>query len=158
MKWIHQPLNGLPHLSIVTSTGQLILLRVLNGSFQEVLLYQGNESTLLLSLDWSNRILKNCPERCITSSSSGVLSLFNLENLEIIREFNAHSFEAWISAFDYWDPNIVYSGGDDGLFKGWDMNSGKNTFIKKFDAGVTSISSHPLREYILASGRYILNW
>lgn len=152
IKWIHHSIR----LSIVTSTGQLIILKVQDESLHVESVFQGNESTLLLSLDWSNRC-NNSSLKCITSSSNGNLSLFSMENsLELISEISAHSFEAWIAAFDYWNSDIVYSGGDDALFKGWDLKSKRNTFVKKFNAGVTSIASHPLKEFTLATGRYSL--
>ena len=125
------------------------MLKVVDERFILSLVYTGDESTLLLSLDWS-RIDKSC----IVSASNG--NLLHLDsNLDLVSEFNAHSFEAWISAFDNWNSNVLYSGGDDALFKGWDLRSTINTFVKKFHAGVTSIASHPIKEFILASGRYI---
>lgn len=156
MKWIHKPNQGLYNLGIVTSTGQLILLQVQNNSFFVRSVYSGDESVLLLSLDWSNR--QSCaPLECITSSSNGNLSLFSFGNsFQLVTEIHAHSFEAWISAFDYWNTDIIYSGGDDGLFKGWDKRNGKSIFTRKFQAGVTSIASHPLKEFTLATGRYSL--
>jgi WD40 repeat protein len=33
----------------------------------------------------------------------------------------AHELEAWIVAFDHFQPNVIYSGADDCTFKGWDL-------------------------------------
>ena len=154
---LHQPYNDSNcNLSIVTSTGQLILLNVFDDSFKVVSSAQDDPSNLLLSLDWSNRKSGSAAFQCITSSSNGKLFLYDLnQNFSLVSEISAHSFEAWISSFDYWNPNTVYSGGDDCLFKGWDLRSGKNTFLNKsYAAGVTSIASHPLKEFIVACGRY----
>ena len=155
MKWLHRPLDGVYNLGVVTSTGQLILLKVVDECFQVRCFYQDDASELLLSLDWSNRSQLSSL-KCITSSSKGNLSLFSFENsFQLETKIHAHSFEAWIGAFDYWNPDIVYSGGDDALFKGWDLKSGKCTFVRKFQAGVTTIASHPLKEFTLATGRFI---
>lgn len=48
----------------------------------------------------------------VASSSDGKLSTWQVSDsgLEKLAYWKAHDFEAWISAFDYWNPNLVYSG------------------------------------------------
>lgn len=48
----------------------------------------------------------------VASSSDGKLSTWQVTDsgLEKLAYWKAHDFEAWISAFDYWNPNLVYSG------------------------------------------------
>jgi len=43
------------------------------------------------------------------------------------------TFEAWIAAWNYYDENIIYSGGDDCKMKGWDIRQGfgQPIFINK---------------------------
>lgn len=63
----------------------------------------------------------------IASQSDGHLSHYALDassnSLSIVSSWKAHNFEAWVAAFDAWNPSIVYSGGDDTLFKGWDLRA-----------------------------------
>ena len=47
------------------------------------------------------------------SDSSGTVSILQLDGsgaLRRISSYKAHKFEAWTAGFDYWNPNIVYSG------------------------------------------------
>ncbi|KAL5518935.1 hypothetical protein ACEPAH_618 [Sanghuangporus vaninii] len=118
------------------------------------------KDTLCLSLDWSNR--RNARgDGCIAvSCSDGSLSVFQPDTsgcFAEMRSWHAHDFEAWITAWDYWNTNIVYSGGDDLKLRGWDIRQDDHSPIfvnKKFDAGVTSIQCHPHNESILAVGSY----
>lgn len=52
---------------------------------------------------------------------------------------------------------MVFSGGDDLQMKGWDIREDltKPIFVnKRFDAGITSIQSHPYIENLIAVGSY----
>ncbi|KAL9932050.1 hypothetical protein V8E36_009111 [Tilletia maclaganii] len=83
----------------------------------------------------------------------------------------AHEHEAWIAAWDRTSPapDVVWSGGDDCVLKGWDVR----TAVKKgsgrkgarervpifstrrgFDGGVTAIQSSHLRPHLWAVGSY----
>lgn len=50
--------------------------------------------------------------RVVTSDSTGSLTVLSLaeENLSAVSQWKAHDFEAWISAFSYWDTQLIYSG------------------------------------------------
>ena len=46
------------------------------------------------------------------SSSDGFLSILKPRDdaFAVEKAWNAHDYEAWIAAWDYWDVNVVYSG------------------------------------------------
>jgi len=73
------------------------------------------------------------------------------------RSWHAHDFEPWVAAWNYWDSNVFYTGGDDLKMKGWDIRQEPPLPIftnSRFDGGVTSIQSNPHCEYLLAVGSY----
>jgi diphthamide biosynthesis protein 7 len=78
--------------------------------------------------------------------------------LRRISSYKAHKFEAWTAGFDYWNPNIVYSGGDDAMFCRFDvrqLNNGPTaTDRRTHEMGVSAIQSHPLTEHLLLTGSY----
>lgn len=48
----------------------------------------------------------------VCSDSAGCVSVLSLAEgtLTALSQWKAHDFEAWISAFSYWDTQLVYSG------------------------------------------------
>ena len=88
---------------------------------------------LCCSLDWSNRIGHN--NNIVVSRSNGYISLYDFSNNSIkqLEHWQGHNFEAWCAAFDQWNTNVIYSGADDCLFKGWDTRAGTSTptFVNK---------------------------
>ncbi|KAM6498119.1 WD40-repeat-containing domain protein [Amanita muscaria] len=119
------------------------------------------EDTLCLSLDWSNRRTPQAGlSNLVVSLSNGSLCLLrSTSHGELLKtdEWLAHEYEAWIAAWDCWDTNVIYSGGDDLALKFWDIRQGfDRPFFtnKRFEAGVTTIQSHPHVEHLMAVGRY----
>ncbi|CAG8617655.1 5405_t:CDS:2 [Funneliformis mosseae] len=171
MKWSHQFINDKIILATANATG-IIVLYNLNQDIGRLDLIAkhitNNEDKLCLSLDWSNRIEDARNNKSIVvSQSDGNIVLLSVDNQLGIHETNkwlAHTFEAWVAAFNYWNTNIIYTGGDDCLFKGWDLRQSQSTPLfssKKHQAGVCSIQSNPHSEYHLVTGSYderILLW
>ncbi|KAJ2369754.1 hypothetical protein H4S01_000803 [Coemansia sp. RSA 2610] len=115
--------------------------------------------SMCCSLDWSNRLSPSNTPHIVTSQSDGSLNLlqFSESKLEVASQWQGHDMEAWISAFDYWNTNVVYSGGDDARLKGWDMRIAPHTptfNLGRHQAGVCSIQSNFHRENVLATGSY----
>lgn len=162
MKWCHHMVHGLPLLAIANAAGHVLIyvLKDENGSAMLKLFckYEVDKDTLLLSLDWSTNKFQSERPLLTVSDSKGNITLLELnEGLTIKQMFLAHDFEAWITAFDCWNPNTIYSGGDDSKFKKFDTRTEPATAVvmsKAHDAGVTSIHSNVYKEFLLVSGSY----
>jgi diphthine methyl ester acylhydrolase len=121
-----------------------------------------SQQRLCLSLDWSAQ------QQIIVSESSGTLALWRLAadstELTLERRWRAHTqrgssspAEVWIAFFNKHSPNMVVSGADDSLMKGWDLRAGTGTAIftsRQHDMGVTAGEWHPSCEHTFASGSY----
>ncbi|XP_077822982.1 diphthine methyltransferase isoform X10 [Macaca mulatta] len=174
MKWCHIPVAGHALLGLADASGSIQLLRLVESEKSHVLEPLSSlaleEQCLALSLDWSTGKTgraRDQPLKIISSDSTGQLHLLMVNEtgpkLQKVASWQAHQFEAWIAAFDYWHTEIVYSGGDDGLLRGWDTRvPGKFLFTsKRHTMGVCSIQSSPHWEHVLATGSYdehILLW
>ncbi|TFK89957.1 WD-40 repeat-containing protein [Polyporus arcularius HHB13444] len=160
----HRDASVSPLLAIADSEGH-ITLHELDSKTPRLRQIQSiscaTADILCLSLDWSNRRTPTTDlGDMIVSLSNGSLSLLRPQEgagLAVSDTWHAHDYEPWIAAWNYWDPNVVFSGGDDLKMKGWDVREGgaRPLFVnKRFDAGVTTIQSHPHVEHILAVGSY----
>uniref|UniRef100_A0A671NQ04 methylated diphthine methylhydrolase n=1 Tax=Sinocyclocheilus anshuiensis TaxID=1608454 RepID=A0A671NQ04_9TELE len=158
LKWCHVPISERPVLGMATASGEIQLYKLI----------EPQQGTCGLEYELSTRLGRgeSSDVRVVSSDSSGSLTELSLgeASLTAVCQWKAHDFEAWISAFSYWDTQIVYSGGDDCKLKGWDLRMGPSspTFIsKRHTMGVCSIHSNPHREHILATGSYdenVLLW
>jgi len=166
MKWCHTSPSVDPILAIADSEGG-ITLHALQGKESQLGFEQtfsiacASKDVLCLSLDWSSRRSPSSSlGSLIVSLSDGSLALLCPENtggLVVVESWHAHDHEPWIAAWNYWDTNVVYSGGDDLKMKAWDVRQdfSQPLFVnKRFDAGITTIQSHPYVEYLLAVGSY----
>ncbi|KAK2461911.1 hypothetical protein APHAL10511_006374 [Amanita phalloides] len=164
MKWCHTATSTDPILGVADSEGKITILqwRAHEDIFDNVACVPCSPSNnLCLSLDWSNR---RAPlgglGNLIVSVSDGSLCLLRPASdgkMVKTNEWLAHDYEPWISAWDYWDPNMIYSGGDDLALKFWDIRQKlvQPVFVnRRFDAGVTTIQSHPHVEHLIAVGSY----
>ncbi|KAG1881659.1 WD-40 repeat-containing protein [Suillus tomentosus] len=163
-KWCHTSRTASPVLGIADSEGN-VTLHEWHKEERQLKAFQSvtcaTSDVLCLSLDWSTRRYPtNNQGSLVVSLSNGSLCVLNPDstgNLTIVNRWRAHDYEPWIAAWNYWDTSIVYSGGDDLTMKGWDV---RQNFIqpiftnKRFNAGVTTIQSHPHIEYLIAVGSY----
>ncbi|KAF8973930.1 WD-40 repeat-containing protein [Flammula alnicola] len=162
MKWCHRSSTAPPVLGIADSEGNITIHEWREQSLIQIDSVRCAPSdTLVLSLDWSNRRSGGTELGSLVASlSSGslcILSPTERASLSITETWHAHDYAPWVAAWNYWDTNIIYSGGDDLKLKSWDVRQGFThpTFVnKRFDAGVTSIQSHPHVEHLLAVGSY----
>ncbi|KAL4660793.1 diphthine methyltransferase isoform X1 [Arapaima gigas] len=171
IKWCHVPVRERPLLGVATASGELQLWRLADTeeSRYGLELVSSTElgmERLALSLDWSTGRGDSSEVRVVSSDSAGCVSVLSLgeTSLDVLSQWKAHDFEAWISAFSYWDTQLLYSGGDDCKLKGWDLRMGTScpTFTsKRHSMGVCSIQSNRHREHVLATGSYdeqVLLW
>ncbi|XP_036040433.1 diphthine methyltransferase isoform X1 [Onychomys torridus] len=175
MKWCHIPVSGHILLGVANASGSVELLHLTDYeknsyTLQSISSLTLEERCLSLSLDWSTGKpgrVREQPLKIISSDSKGQLHLLMVNEggaeLQLVASWPAHHFEAWIAAFNYWQTELVYSGGDDCLLKGWDTRMlGTPVFTsKRHSMGVCSIQSNPHQEHILATGSYdehVLLW
>ncbi|XP_003757627.2 diphthine methyltransferase isoform X1 [Sarcophilus harrisii] len=176
MKWCPVPIAGQAFLGLADAKGCIELLNLMelknnNYTLHPIFKKALGQHCIALSLDWSAGQAMRAtghPLRIISSDSKGHLHFLAVDHstpsIHSLSDWKAHDFEAWIAAFNYWQTNTVYSGGDDGLLKGWDTRKQLNKPVftnKRHLMGVCSIQSNPHQENILATGSYdehILLW
>ncbi|XP_014213614.1 diphthine methyltransferase [Copidosoma floridanum] len=173
-KWAHVKCCGKVLLGVARFTGHLQIYELVEDSEKarltivaEVLIRdEGQSQPIALSLDWSTGRREpsdNANVKITVSDSHGSVSLFQLSDdangLRKIFSGHGHDFEAWIAAFDYWDTNVVYTGGDDGKFLTFDTRMDGDVLKANFtnrshEAGVTSFHSNWKKQFYLVSGSY----
>ncbi|XP_035878411.1 diphthine methyltransferase [Phyllostomus discolor] len=175
MKWCHVPVAGQALLGVVDAGGHTELFRLVGSegsahTLQLAASFALDEQCLALSLDWSTGKTGRAsgqPLKIISSDSKGQLHLLKVDEAgpgpRAVATWQAHGFEAWVAAFNYWQTDIVYSGGDDGLLKGWDTRTPSTPVFtsRRHSMGVCSVQSSPHWDGILATGSYdehVLLW
>ncbi|KAL4240914.1 Diphthine methyltransferase [Mactra antiquata] len=163
IKWSYQTINGRPYFGVVNSVGQIKVFVVKNEDMvvmvTEEQLDVVNDDGLGLSLEWNNMLNTSDETSVISSDSKGGIHVHKFCEgcLKEITSWKAHDFEAWIAAYNQWDINTVYTGGDDCRLKGWDLRMDPKSPVftsKRHTMGVCSIQSNPVKEYQLATGSY----
>ncbi|KAH9937709.1 WD-40 repeat-containing protein [Fomitopsis serialis] len=148
MKWCHTSPSVDPILAIADSEGG-ITLHALRGK-QSQPSFEQTFSIACASKD--RRYPSSSLGSLIVSLSDGSLALLRPENssgLIVAESWHAHDHEPWIAAWNYWDTNVVT--------QAWDVRQDftQPLFVnKRFDAGITTIQSHPYVEHLLAVGSY----
>jgi diphthamide biosynthesis protein 7 len=161
IKWCPHKLLGRVVVASVDAKGSLELYALDEERLVLTLVQSakgaGEGDALALSLDWND----SAPAQIVVSDSKGRIHLVQLDSaLQVISSFEAHDFEAWVTCFDAFDANLVYSGGDDSLLKFFDLRqpSLPSRVIRgKHEAGVTSLKSSGKKPFRLFSGRYVLS-
>lgn len=172
-KWTPSPLGARCLLAVAAAQSTLSLLELtreaasddaqLRPAAEDVL----DEDTLFLSLDWSSRVhgsAGGAASLAVSQADSNV-SVYTVDDsgLRLQRRWRAHEFmagadiEVWITAFDSWQPETLFTGGDDCTLKRWDLRTPceKPTLVsRRHSGGVCSMQSHPHREHVFASGSY----
>lgn len=120
MKWARSRVSNKILLGVANAKGMLQIYELLGDSspylrfLKQIHIEKPGEAVLALSLDWSmgEQFINNFSTRITVSVSNGSIHVFELtdETLEEIKSWHGHEYEAWITAFDYWNPNIIYSG------------------------------------------------
>ncbi|OQR99857.1 hypothetical protein ACHHYP_04241 [Achlya hypogyna] len=164
MKWSREEVHGKALLGLTTAAGTLELLAWDQASRSLVPHASTPVSdTMFLSLDWDNRVESVSDPKIVVSQSNSRLSVWQQtpSGLEAIKEWRAHDMfgediEVWITAWHAHDRNTIFSGGDDAIFKGWDLRTDRPSFVKRdvHSMGVCSVQSHPLDEHLIAVGSY----
>lgn len=124
MKWAHVTCNQKILLGVVNSLGYLQIYQLLDVDDErlklmtELKVNDNKEKILALSLDWSTGkypFVNNSISNIVVSDSTGGITLFELHNdqMKILTSWSSHEYEAWISAFDYWNVNVIYTGTND---------------------------------------------
>ncbi|WWD16638.1 hypothetical protein CI109_101068 [Kwoniella shandongensis] len=160
-KWSPHLQGGRPSLGVADAKGH-ITIYLLDTETRRLEEQQrtdvDDDTTLCLSLDYSHRLHPSTQPSIITSLSTGSLAHLvpSETGYEVSSTFHAHDYEPWITTFDLWDTNIVWSGGDDCKLKRWDLReTSRPTLVNKnFEAGVTTITPSPHTEHLLAVGSY----
>ncbi|XP_046417591.1 diphthine methyltransferase [Neodiprion lecontei] len=167
MKWMHVKMNHKILLGVANASGciQIYELSDVNNIslklFTEQKINPDHGEILALSLDWSSGVLCNNADqdvKAVVSDSHGSISIFEFRGESLVNKYlwNAHGYEAWIAAFDYWNTNIIYTGGDDCRLQWFDIRMGTQPAGNNriHGAGVTSLHSNAAQEFTLASGSY----
>jgi WD40 repeat protein len=126
-----------------------------------------NKAYSLLSVDWNNsNNLLSC------SNNRGEILLYQINynegnvSLTLLQRWNAHmqGIELWTTHFSVNDDNLLYSGGDDCVLRGWDVridnhnnNTASFTDRNSHTAGVCSILTQPNYPNYLFTGSYDCN-
>ncbi|KAM3964329.1 diphthine methyltransferase [Aphomia sociella] len=160
-KWCYHTIQDYPVLAVVTSLGHIELYR-LYEEYDSINLklwttFKLGEDILALSVDWATNKTPSAAPWLVVSDSRGGITVLKLtaDGLQESGVWKAHDFEAWIAAFNYWNTDTFYSGGDDCTFKMYDIRTPDAVATnRKHEAGVTSIRSHIDVEHQLLTGSY----
>ncbi|KAI9590358.1 hypothetical protein GQX74_008526 [Glossina fuscipes] len=167
MKWLPELQNASVHqpiLATANALGQIEIFQIIETNLKKISSLELNptyHNLLALSIDWDTRMslqTNDDTKNLLASDSRGDISLIRFTyrgDLQKICTWSAHNFEAWICAFDKWNENHVYTGGDDTFLHIYDIRTQSRVLLNKSHmAGVTCLLSHPNTEHLLLTGSY----
>lgn len=166
MKWMKAPNLSVnrPILLVANSVGQVEMFELTSEKCLVILKILrlnefSNDNLISLSLDVQQITESNEMRKIAVSDSKGGINLLacGIEHSDLsrIHNWSAHQFEAWTCAFDKYNDNLVFSGGDDALLKVYDVrNKSSVQTNRSHTAGVTSLLSNTAKEYCLLTGSY----
>jgi len=162
IKWCPARLAGRHLAAAADATGHLLLLHLqqVGPRLQQVASRQvAAPGCLALALDWWVAGEDAEEARLAVSDSSGSVTVLQLrgETMTPLWTGLCHGHEAWTCGFSRADGSLLYTGGDDLLFRGYDLRQepGQPVFTNRsHEAGVTSVQSDPLQESCLRTGSY----
>ncbi|KAJ1801172.1 hypothetical protein LPJ75_006455 [Coemansia sp. RSA 2598] len=167
VKWSYNRVLGKELVGLATADGNVSVYSADSQSNSNFLTRicaaerPASDDSMCCSIDWSNRLQSTDAPRIAASYSDGAVRILQLgeSQLEVLDEWQAHDAEAWITSFDYWNPSVVFSGGDDSRLKGWDTRAKVDCSapifnLRRHQAGVCSVHSNFHRQHMLATGGY----
>ncbi|XP_040819207.1 diphthine methyltransferase isoform X3 [Ochotona curzoniae] len=177
-KWCHVLVAGEALLGVADACGSVELLRLVEPevsysscTLEPVSSLVLDQQCMALSLDWSTGKPGSTgaqPVHIVSSDSKGQIHLLRVQGegsrLQAVASWQAHGFEAWIAAFNYWQTQVVYSGGDDGLLCGWDTRvPGTSVFTsRRYDEHIflwdTRHMKQPMADTHVQGGVWRLRW
>jgi len=164
--------NRTQQIGVAQAGGGLALLQLVsNDSGKQTLKRQeclnkkhsSCSELIALSCDWSvgplGKVNEVENERVAVSYTDGELCIFenNVDGeTKQLQQWKAHDYESWIVAFDRHNRDVLFSGSDDCMLKGWDLrcSTAAPIFRKRFSMGVTTIQSNPHRSNQIIVGSY----
>ena len=151
MKWSSSQRGS---LALTTSSGDLIVYSLEDSQLKSTKSVKIENSPVLLSLDWNDRLSNSSELKIVASDSQGQINLISAPDLKIEESRKIHDFEAWIVIFDAWNSKVIFSGGDDSKLFMTDLRTNSKIRVGIHDAGVTSLLSDIHEEFKLYSGSY----
>jgi diphthine methyl ester acylhydrolase len=137
-------------LSTVDSTGFVNIYSLTNSCLSQTHSLP-TTSSLVLSTAWSSHDILS------TNSDGTVVISRPSPSGYTFTTIQAHTLETWTGTFK--DPNTIFTGSDDGLFKSWDLRTNSTTFTSKIhQAGVTSITVNDNMVYTGSYDDYLRIW
>ncbi|KAG2393429.1 hypothetical protein C9374_006960 [Naegleria lovaniensis] len=138
------------------SYGHVHVLELLNfSSIMDTDMHTGHKALHSLSsspLDSGNiQTAVSLSSTCQLDSNNHNVQLSHLYTFS-----NAHECECWTSAFHYFNSKLMYSGGDDSLFKLYDIHNQKSIFksMNMHASGICCIQHSPFKEFEFYTGSY----
>lgn len=158
-KWLIEGASETPTVGVANGLGEVFLYQLIDGKLKELSrchLNVDDNNLLTTAIDWSPVGSGN--RRMTAIDSKGHVSLLELgeASLDVLSRWPSHEYEGWTCAFDKWNPNVIYSGGDEMALAVHDIRSpGQKVLTNRtHTAGITTLLSLADIEHRLITGSY----